>query len=239
MLSMPIKFNCHKCGAKLRVPEQHIGKKARCPKCDEKCVVPETSQRGADSALGGNFEDIGNFLDQPSAAPVGLPPAVGVPVASPMPPPPAMASPVGVPLPSSVPPPMAQSPYSSPMPKGSSANVISGSIMQPLYEARGLMKFFGWSMFIIGILYCCTIVLAIFGWLPLWMGWLVKGAAESITIGVETGDKGQLHLANQRLGTFFKILGVIAIIYAVIIALYLLFFIVMIVIGLIGMAANA
>ncbi len=101
------------------------------------------------------------------------------------------------------------------------------------------MKFFGWSMFIIGILYCCTIVLAIFGWLPLWMGWLVKGAAESITIGVETGDKGQLHLANQRLGTFFKILGVIAIIYAVIIALYLLFFIVMIVIGLIGMAANA
>ena len=94
-------------------------------------------------------------------------------------------------------------------------------------------------MFIVGIIYCISIIGLILGWLPIWMGWLVKGAAESVTVGIETGDKGQLHLANQRLGTFFKILGVIAIIYAALIAIYLLFVVVMIVIGLIGMAANA
>lgn len=238
---MPIKFNCHKCGAKLRVPEQHIGKKARCPKCDEKCVVPETSQRGADSALGGNFEDIGSFLDQPAGgAQVGLPPAIGVPVAAPIaPPPPAMATPVGSPLPSSVPPPMVQSPYSAPMAKSSSANAISGSIMQPLYEAKGLMKIFGWTSFILGILMCLTIVGAIGGWLYIWIGWLVKGAAESITIGIETGDKNHLRLANERMATFFKIIGILAVIWLVMMSLYLLFAIAMIVISLIGLAANA
>ncbi len=227
---MPIKFNCHKCGAKLRVPEQHIGKKARCPKCDEKCVVPETSQRDAGPELGGNFDDIGNFLDQPSAAPVGLPPAVGVPVAS-QAPPPAMATPVGAPLPSSVPPPMAKSPYSAPMNRKPSRRAGSGGVMHPLYEARTMMKIWGWMTFIMGILYCITIFYAIFGWVFVWMGWLVKGAAEAITVGVETGDASQLELASQRLATFFRILGVIAIISIAFLVLGLVLGIVALLIG--------
>lgn len=228
---MPIKFNCHKCGANLRVPEQHIGKKARCPKCDEKCIVPEKSQRSSSkSNLGGNFEDIGNVLE----APVGLPPAPLPPLATPLPP--AMAAPVA-PLPSSIP--KAASPYSPPAasPRKSSGAAISGNIMQPLYEARGMMKIWGWMTFIIGILYCITIFGAIVGWVFVWMGWLVKGAAESVTIGIETGNKQELRLANERIGTFFKILGVFAIIGLVIMGLYVVLAMVAIVLTIVSASA--
>ncbi len=234
---MPIKFNCHNCGAKLRVPEKHVGKKARCPKCDEKCLVPEMSVQDSDLAIGGNFEDIGSFLDQPAAAPVGLPPAVGVPVASSTGPP-AMATPVTPRLPSSVPPPTFHSPYSTPMAQKPSGGSMSASLMQPLYEARTMMKIWGWMAFVIGILYCLTIIGAIVGWLFIWMGWLVKGAGEAVTVGIETGDQAQLRLANERLGTFFKILGVLAIIWLAIMALYLLLIIFVFILGIAGVASG-
>jgi len=151
---MPIKFNCHKCGANLRVPEQHIGKKARCPKCDEKCIVPEVSQRGSAAPVSGNFEDVGNLLE-PLAAdpPMGMPPAAAVPLAAPAPamPLPAPAQPAA--LPSSIPP-VSASPYASPIKqkRRSGGGSISGSVVQPLYEARTFIKIFGWAMFIVGII---------------------------------------------------------------------------------------
>ena len=156
---MPIKFNCHKCGASLRVPEKHIGKKARCPKCDEKCVVPETSQRAEHSVgVGAEFEDIGQFLDQPVAAtPVTVPstrppaaaPVAAVPVAAtPVMAPPAMVPPMPPAAPSGV-----QSPYAAPIPQQHSrGSAVSGSVVQPLYNARTFIKIFGWAMLIIGVL---------------------------------------------------------------------------------------
>ena len=243
---MPIKFNFHKCGANLRVPEKHIGKKARCPKCDEKCVVPESSQRSESGiGMGAQFEDIGNFLDQPPAATPVSAPAANIPAAMPVAAAPAMATPVA-------PPPMSapavssgvQSPYHSPMSskpgrrsKGGGGGGYSSGVMQPLYEARTMMKIWGWMNFIIGILYCLTIFGAVIGWLFIWMGWLVKGAGEAVTIGIETGDSQQLRLANERLGTFFKIMGVLAIIGLVMIGLYLLFAILGIILMIVGAAA--
>lgn len=109
--------------------------------------------------------------------------------------------------------------------------------MQPLYEARTMMKIWGWMNFIIGILYCLTIVGAIVGWLFVWMGWLVKGAGEAVTIGIEHGDQQQLRLANERIATFFKIMGVLAIITLVFLGLYLLFVILAIIVMLVGAAA--
>ena len=37
---MPIEFSCHQCSATLRVPEEHAGKKARCPGCSSVLDVP-------------------------------------------------------------------------------------------------------------------------------------------------------------------------------------------------------
>ena len=182
---MPIKFNCHKCGANLRVPEKHIGKKARCPKCDAKCVVPAMSQRDPGSNLGGSFEDMGDLLDKPLSTPVSLPaspppvapmaapaPAAPIPVAPIVSPPPAATPPTMVAPPAMAAPPVAPmappmaplgtsvpatgyaSPYAAPMsqPKAGGGGAISGSVVQPLYEARTLIKIFGWGMFIIGIM---------------------------------------------------------------------------------------
>ncbi|MHC4636167.1 MAG: hypothetical protein ACYTBV_01530 [Planctomycetota bacterium] len=36
-----IKFRCKKCGQKIRVPDEHAGKKGKCPKCKTIVVVPK------------------------------------------------------------------------------------------------------------------------------------------------------------------------------------------------------
>ena len=237
---MPIKFNCHRCGAKLRVPEEHIGKKARCPKCDEKCLVPEYSQRAPESVAASDFEDIGTLVDSPaSSSPVSLPPAVSVPESPLVPPPPAMATPVNHALPPTVPQPFA-SPYAAPVGTGKHrTGSVSSAAYHPLYEARTMMKIFGWANFALGIIYCIMIVGILVGWLFIWLGWLVKGAGEAITIGVESNDESQIRLANERLATYFRIMGVLTIIGLVIMALYFLFIIAIILIGIAGAAANA
>ncbi len=45
---MPIEFSCNQCSATLRVPEEHAGKKARCPGCSTVLDVPT---EGVDLAL--------------------------------------------------------------------------------------------------------------------------------------------------------------------------------------------
>jgi DNA-directed RNA polymerase subunit RPC12/RpoP len=75
---MPIKFSCNQCGTSLRVPDEHIGKKARCPKCNEKNTVPETSQRessssGLESDFGGLGSASGSSLNPPQAVPAATP----------------------------------------------------------------------------------------------------------------------------------------------------------------------
>lgn len=47
---MPIDTTCNGCGNRLRVAEQHAGKKARCPKCGNVYIVPNLA---ADEASGG------------------------------------------------------------------------------------------------------------------------------------------------------------------------------------------
>ena len=234
---MPIKFNCYKCGAKLRVPDQHIGKQARCPKCDEKCVVPEISQLEANSSLDGNFDNLGEAPGSPTAIPVDMSSATTAPVAAAQSPIPPIASPFTSPV--SPAPQMVHSPYAAPMTgKPNAVTNPHTSIMHPLYEPRGMMKLFGWTTFIVGILSCVTIFGAVVGWLYRWIGWLIKGSAEALTNGVETGDQSQLRLANERLGTFFKIIGVLTIIWLALMSLYLVLILVGIVLAVAGAASG-
>jgi DNA-directed RNA polymerase subunit M/transcription elongation factor TFIIS len=42
---MPVKFECSDCGTALKVKEQSIGRKIRCPHCDavkKACLVKDT-----------------------------------------------------------------------------------------------------------------------------------------------------------------------------------------------------
>ena len=40
-----IKFSCKNCGQKLNVEDKHSGKRIKCPKCSDVCVVPDSSDK--------------------------------------------------------------------------------------------------------------------------------------------------------------------------------------------------
>ncbi len=52
-----VRFNCTSCNKKLVVPDEHIGKKGKCPSCGQTNVVP-TSSPGQTDAVDGFIEEM-------------------------------------------------------------------------------------------------------------------------------------------------------------------------------------
>jgi len=251
---MPIKFFCNSCGAKLKVPEAHIGKKARCPKCGEKNRVPFTSQREdkpKSEISAGDFEDVGDVLQRGPTEPLQLPaspplakpkpktksapkpqPSTPIPVAatpvlatpvtataSSIPPiatpvaaNPAVvvpqATPVSTHAPAGIPALPTSGPFASPLKPATG----SGGNIEPLYENRTWIRILAWLLIICGVICCLTIVGAIIGWVYIWMGLCLKGAADSIEYSFESGVAAHATEAFTKLGTFFKIVGIMILI---------------------------
>ena len=44
-----VQFNCTSCNKKLVVPDKYIGKKSRCPKCNNTMIVPKASEHNKES----------------------------------------------------------------------------------------------------------------------------------------------------------------------------------------------
>ena len=55
---MTIRFKCDKCGTKIKAPDKATGRKAKCPNCMEKIVVPHLNLSSVNNAssLDQNFE---------------------------------------------------------------------------------------------------------------------------------------------------------------------------------------
>ena len=69
---MAIEFSCSSCGTTLRVPDEHAGKQARCPKCQSLNVI-QAGVRQPDP-----------FAGQPASQPTSpMQPPMGKPVANP------------------------------------------------------------------------------------------------------------------------------------------------------------
>lgn len=125
---------------------------------------------------------------------------------------------------------MSQNPYQQPMAASFTNYSVAPmkpagdhvAIMQPLIDARRWLKFLGWMNIILGGLYCLTIVGIIFGWVPIWMGILLKSAGERLEITATNGDPSAAHYACRDLKTMFTIVGVLAIIWLVFTLLYIL-----------------
>jgi hypothetical protein len=96
-----------------------------------------------------------------------------------------------------------------------------GHAMQPLHEKAGWLILLGWVSIVGGVITCLTIVGVIIGWLPIWMGILLKGAGENLKAGFQSGNEGNLHQASQQLSTYFMIIGVLTLIGLVINVLYI------------------
>jgi len=81
-------------------------------------------------------------------------------------------------------------------------------LAQPLYDARGWMKFLGVLNIISGVLACLTIVGILWGWLPLWQGILLFNAGKQGELSWQGEDPERLRDALRQLKTYFIISGV-------------------------------
>ncbi|MBD3246766.1 MAG: hypothetical protein GF333_07120 [Candidatus Omnitrophica bacterium] len=85
-------------------------------------------------------------------------------------------------------------------------------IMRPLYEVKGWLKFLGIVHIVTGALQCLTIIGALFGWIPLWIGILSLKTANNLGEAEDTDDAAAARTGLQNLGLIIKILGIFAII---------------------------
>ena len=209
---MPIDIKCPSCGSGLRVADEHAGRKTTCPSCQTIVDIPAANAPAPPT--------------QPRAAASAFPP--------PNPTQPHASQSRAANVPQSP----AANPYAStsaPVQTNTSGSAPLG-VFQPLQDATFFIKFFAWILIVLGVIYCITIVGLIVGWLPLWMGLSLKRSAEALDASKHTGDPNALAAASSNLATFFKIVGVLSMIYVGFIALYLVI-VVIAVIG--GIAAGA
>lgn len=92
---------------------------------------------------------------------------------------------------------------------------------------RFWMKFFGIIMIISGAVSALTLVGLVFAWLPIWSGVLLLKAASAATMAEATGTVEPLEDALYRIGAFFKINGIFAMVMIVIYVLLIVAFFVM------------
>lgn len=86
----------------------------------------------------------------------------------------------------------------------------------------GWMKFLGTMLIIMGILNCLTVVGALFGWIPIWLGVILNKAAGAASKAQMRGDAMDLEESLDRVGFFFKLQGILIMI---VLVLYILMFI--------------
>jgi len=89
---------------------------------------------------------------------------------------------------------------------------IIQTVSLPLYEGKGWLKFLGVLLIIYGIITIITIVGAVVGWIPLWLGIVLNKAAKSVDSAYVTGNAETLRETLAKLKTFFTVYGVLALI---------------------------
>lgn len=82
----------------------------------------------------------------------------------------------------------------------------------------GWIKFGAVICIIVGVANCLTIFGIIIGWLPIWVGVILLKAANSATSAQVTGYREELEESLDRLSFFFKLLGILLLLYLLFIA---------------------
>jgi len=104
-------------------------------------------------------------------------------------------------------------------------------VLRPLLRAKGWMRFLGVMSIIGGVLYCLTIVGAIIGWLPIWIGVLFLRAAGNVETGFDAKDGRAIHDGLDNLRLLFTLQGVLVILGFVLALLYVVGLVVMLATG--------
>ena len=96
------------------------------------------------------------------------------------------------------------------------------TILAPLVQIRGWLKFLGILNIISGILICLTIVGILIAWLPIWIGSLLFASARRLE-ELGASDNEDLALESlKKIALYFKINGIVAIVGVVFTVLALL-----------------
>jgi hypothetical protein len=85
-------------------------------------------------------------------------------------------------------------------------------LSNPIYQARGWLKFLGVLSIIGGIFQALSIVGIIVAWLPIWMGVLMFQAGSSIDAAGQLGDKFAFLNSLGSLKTYFVLQGILTLI---------------------------
>lgn len=114
-------------------------------------------------------------------------------------------------------------PFGAPLPPPNHAADIR-DLSQPLASGTGWMKLVGIVSIIQGVLMCMTLIYAIVGWLPIWMGSLVLKSCSALERAQASGDPAALKEALDKLRTYFVIQGVLILVSIAFVVLVLLIF---------------
>jgi hypothetical protein len=112
-------------------------------------------------------------------------------------------------------------PYQTPMTRMDAPPLVPEemSILEPLLRSTGWTKFIGVMFIIIGCLGVLSIWGIIFAWIPIWMGVVLVRYSNLLREGVRAGDAEKCRQSMDRLRLFFKIFGILMIVYASILPL--------------------
>ena len=97
-------------------------------------------------------------------------------------------------------------------------NANAVRVAAPLYRAKGWIKFAGVLSIIQGVFTILSIWGILICWLPIWMGVLLCSASNRIRIAFETNNEEELRMSMEKLGTYFCVMGIMALISLVIMA---------------------
>ena len=107
-----------------------------------------------------------------------------------------------------------------PPPPGASEQVWP-SVVKPLYDVAGWMKFLGIVQIILGVIQCLTIIGAVVGWAPIWIGTLLLKSSDNYRTALVANNAVAAHEASSHLAKAIKIFGILMLVIFSLQVLYL------------------
>ncbi len=96
-------------------------------------------------------------------------------------------------------------------------------LSEPLYRAKGWIKLSAVMLILYGALTALSIVGLLVAWLPIWMGVLLWRAAKAAEQAHDASDEAALLEVQNRLRTYFVVMGVTTLIVLVVTVAQVLF----------------
>ena len=97
-------------------------------------------------------------------------------------------------------------------------------LLGSLIENSFWLKIVGVFSILIGVFYCLTIVGLVIGWLPIWLGVLLWSSAKRLDAVKEFDEPKDAVESIEKISLFFKICGVVTLIYGVFLVIGLFVF---------------